>query len=220
MNNTANNTIDTIKRCAYGHTFLLSCSQYFLSLTHEKIIIITAPSGSGKTTLVKRLLAANPQMAFSISACTRQPRPGEVNGRDYHFYTEEEFRNLVHEDAFVEWEMVYIGKYYGTLKSEIQRIWDEGKTPVVDIDVKGALTIKDKYPYNSLSIFIKAPSTEELKRRLENRNSESAEMIKERLDKAEYELSFAPRFDKTIVNDDLDRAAAELNDTVISFLNS
>ncbi len=159
-------------------------------------------------------------MAFSISACTRQPRPGEVNGRDYHFYTEEEFRNLVHEDAFVEWEMVYIGKYYGTLKSEIQRIWDEGKTPVVDIDVKGALTIKDKYPYNSLSIFIKAPSTEELKRRLENRNSESAEMIKERLDKAEYELSFAPRFDKTIVNDDLDRAAAELNDTVISFLNS
>lgn len=206
--------------CSRAHLFILSCSQYFLSLTHEKIIIITAPSGSGKTTLVKRLLAANPQMAFSISACTRQPRPGEVNGRDYHFYTEEEFRNLVHEEAFVEWEMVYIGKYYGTLKSEIQRIWDEGKTPVVDIDVKGALTIKDKYPYNSLSIFIKAPSTEELKRRLENRNSESAEMIKERLDKAEYELSFAPRFDKTIVNDDLDRAAAELNDTVISFLNS
>jgi len=126
-------------------------------LAAGKIIAITAPSGSGKTTLVKNLLESCPHVAFSISACTRLPRSGEEHGKDYYFYDEEEFKKLIAEDAFVEWEMVYTGKYYGTLKSELQRIWDSGKSPIVDIDVQGALAVRDKYPDICLTIFIEAP---------------------------------------------------------------
>lgn len=183
-----------------------------------KIIIITAPSGSGKTTLVKRLLAAYPALAFSVSACTRQPRPGEVDGKDYHFFTEEAFQQLIAEDAFVEWEMVYTGKYYGTLKSEMTRIWNEGKTPLVDIDVKGALAIQQQYPHNSLSIFIQAPSIEELRKRLLLRGTETPETLEERIVKARYELTFAPQFNTIIINDNLDVAATELKETVNRFL--
>lgn len=185
-----------------------------------KIIIITAPSGSGKTTLVKRLLERCPQLAFSISACTRNPRPGEVNGRDYHFYTEEEFKQLIEQDAFVEWEMVYTGKYYGTLKTEVQRIWNEGNAPLVDIDVMGALAIQEKYPDNSISIFIKAPSIEELRTRLIKRGTETPETLEERITKAEYELTFAPQFHKIVINDDLELATNELVATVERFLNN
>ena len=128
-----------------------------------KIIIITAPSGSGKTTLVKKLLQACPQLSFSVSACTRQPRNGEEHGRDYYFYGEDAFKRMIEEEAFVEWEMVYTGKYYGTMKSELARIWDAGKTPLVDIDVKGAIAMQDAYPDASLSIFIQAPSIEVLR---------------------------------------------------------
>lgn len=187
-------------------------------MTQGKIIIITAPSGSGKTTLVKRLLAANPGLSFSISACTRNPRPGEINGKDYHFFTEEAFKNLIKQDAFVEWEMVYTGKYYGTLKSEITTIWSQGNTPVVDIDVKGALAIKEKYGAQALSIFIQAPSMDALKQRLETRGTETTQTLQERLDKAAYELSFANRFDTIIVNDSLDIATTELVATVNSFI--
>lgn len=183
-----------------------------------KIVIITAPSGSGKTTLVKRLLAEYPALAFSVSACTRKPRAGEVDGKDYHFYTVEAFQQLIAEDAFVEWEMVYEGKYYGTLKAEMTRIWNEGKTPLVDIDVQGALDIQRQYPHNSLSIFIQAPSIEELRKRLVLRGTETPETLEERIGKATHELTFAPQFHTIIVNDNLDVAAAELKETVNRFL--
>jgi guanylate kinase len=183
-----------------------------------KIIIITAPSGSGKTTLVKRLLAASPALAFSISACTRAPRTGEMDGRDYYFLTEPEFKQKIDDDAFVEWEMVYTGKYYGTLKSEMDRIWASGRTPLVDIDVKGALAIQEQYPDNSLSIFIKAPSLEVLRERLIARGTESPQMLEERVAKAEYELMAAPEFDLIIVNDDLETATAELLRTAQTFI--
>ncbi len=182
-----------------------------------KIIIITAPSGSGKTTLVKRLLQELPWLGFSVSACTRTPRAGEVHGRDYYFYTEEDFKQLIDEDAFVEWEMVYAGKYYGTLKSELQRLWNEGKTPLVDIDVQGALEIQNQYPDSSLTIFVQAPSLEALRERLARRGTETLHSLEERVSKAGLELSFAPQFDKIIINDVLDVAARELAEEVILF---
>lgn len=190
-----------------------------LGLNSGKIIIITAPSGSGKTTLIKRLLAAYPKLVFSISACTRQPRPNEVNGKDYYFFTEAEFKELIDKDAFVEWEMVYAGKYYGTLKSEVDRIWANGLSPLVDIDVQGAITTQKKYPGNSLSVFIQAPSLEELRKRLEKRGTETPETLEERIKKAESELTFAPHFDSIIVNDDLEEATQTLINTISNFLS-
>ena len=184
----------------------------------NKIIIITAPSGSGKTTIVKRLLEKSSSLAFSISACTRNPRPGEVDGKDYYFLEEQDFKQKIEDGAFIEWEMVYTGKYYGTLKSEVGRIWNEGRAPLVDIDVQGALNIKSQYPEQSLSLFIKAPSIPELKNRLVNRGTETEHSLKERLDKAEYELSFADQFDRIIVNDDLERAIAETMSVISEFL--
>jgi len=188
-------------------------------LNTGKIIIITAPSGSGKTTLVKRLLAAYPKLAFSISACTRQPRPNEQHGKDYYFYSEEEFKDLIAKDAFVEWEMVYTGKYYGTLKSEVDRIWGNGQTPLVDIDVQGGIATQKKYPGNSLSLFIQAPSIEELRRRLEKRGTETPESLEERIKKAETELTFAHHFDTIIINDDLEQATQALVATIKDFLS-
>ena len=198
------------------HLFLLY-SQINYALSTGKIIIITAPSGSGKTTLVKRLLDACPHLAFSISACTRKPRPGEVHARDYYFYEETEFKKLIEEDAFVEWEMVYTGKYYGTLKSEIERIWDEGKCPLVDIDVQGALAISKKYPGISRTIFIEAPSIEVLRERLRTRGTETDHSLEERVNKAKVELTFAPQFDRIIINENLDTATVELRDVVEKF---
>jgi guanylate kinase len=186
-------------------------------LATGKIIVITAPSGSGKTTLVKRLLAACPNVAFSISACTRQQRAGEVHARDYYFYPEEQFKKLIAEDAFVEWEMVYSGKYYGTLKSELQRIWDAGKSPLVDIDVMGALAIKNKFPEICKTIFIEAPSLEVLRERLKARGTETADSLEERISKAAIELTFAPRFDSIIINENLDIATKELMKVVEEF---
>lgn len=184
----------------------------------QKIIIITAPSGSGKTTLVKRLLNACPQLAFSVSACTRHPRPGEQHGKDYYFYGEDEFRELIGQDAFVEWEMVYTGKYYGTLKSELDRIWQQERFPLVDIDVKGALAIQDTYPDDSLTLFIQAPSIEVLRERLKARGTETPQSLEERVSKANFELSFATQFDRIIVNDNIDIATAELVQVVEAFL--
>ena len=183
-----------------------------------KIIIITAPSGSGKTTLVRRLLAASDELAFSVSACTRQPRAMEIHGHDYYFLSEEDFQQKIAETAFVEWEMVYTGKYYGTLNSELERIWQMGKTPLVDIDVKGALAIQEKYPEESLTIFIQAPSLDALRERLSLRGTETAHSLDERLSKATFELSFATHFDKIIINDDIDEAEQELQDCVAAFI--
>ncbi len=188
-------------------------------MTSGKIIIVTAPSGSGKTTLVKRLLATHPRLKFSISACTRQPRPNEVDGRDYYFFTEQEFKDKIAADEFVEWEMVYNGKYYGTLKTEVQRIWSENNIPLVDIDVQGAIAIQNKYPDDSISLFIQAPSMEELRARLEKRGTETPESLEERIKKAEYELAYAPQFDQVIVNDDLDNATEALINIINDFIS-
>ncbi len=184
-----------------------------------KIIIITAPSGSGKTTLVKRLMATTNNLAFSVSACTRNPRAGEVDGTDYYFFTEDKFKQLIDDDSFIEWEMVYPGKYYGTLKSELDRIWEAGKSPLVDIDVQGALTVMDKYKDISYSIFIEAPSIEILRERLLLRGTETPETLAERIDKAEHELKLATKFNKIIINDNLDLATTDLISTVEQFLS-
>lgn len=186
----------------------------------QKIIIITAPSGSGKTTLVKRLLQHCPKLAFSISACTRTPREGEIHAKDYYFFSEETFKELIAKDAFIEWEMVYTGKYYGTLKEELNRIWQEGKQPLVDIDVQGAIAIHHAYPKNSLSIFIKAPSIDVLRERLKLRGTETTQSIEERINKAVDELTYADQFDKIVVNDNLDAATNELVKIVEDFLKT
>ena len=153
-----------------------------------------------------------------MSACTRPPRGQEIDGRDYHFLTEERFRELIDQDAFVEWEMVYSGKYYGTLRSELDRIWAAGRYPLVDIDVKGALALQEAFPDTSLTLFIQAPSLEVLRQRLTLRGTETPQSLDERLSKATFELSIAPQFDRLIINDDLDHATEELVSVVQDFL--
>jgi len=186
----------------------------------NKIIILTAPSGAGKTSITRHLIQEFPQLAFSISAATRQARGNEQNGRDYYFITVEEFQKKIKENAFVEWEMVYEGKYYGTLKSELERIWNENKIPVLDIDVQGAIHVQLQYPENSLSIFIEAPSVEALRNRLQSRSTETPESLQTRLNKAGYEMSFKYHFDVIIVNDDLSKACIEADKVVTGFLDS
>ena len=184
-----------------------------------KIIIITAPSGAGKTSITRYLLTKYPQLTFSVSAATREPRKDEKNGVDYYFLGLGEFQEKIKNNEFIEWEMVYEGKYYGTLKSEMQRIWSEEKTPVLDIDVKGAIHVQQQFPHTSLSIFVLPPSIEELKRRLKVRGTENLENITTRLNKATYELSFSHSFNKTIVNDTLEQACAETEAAIKEFLN-
>ncbi len=174
-----------------------------------KIIIITAPSGAGKTSITRYLLNKYTKLAFSISAATREPRGDEKNGADYYFMSLEEFHEKIENNDFAEWEMVYEGKYYGTLKSELQRIWSEGWIPILDIDVRGAIHIQQQFPHNSLSIFVLPPSLEALKKRLEARGTETAENISTRLNKASYELSFSHSFNKVVINDNLENACAE-----------
>jgi guanylate kinase len=187
---------------------------------YNKIIIITAPSGAGKTSITKRLMKHFPQLAFSISAATRKPRAHEKDGVDYHFMTTEAFQEKIHEDAFMEWEMVYEGNYYGTLKSEMKRIWNNGQIPVLDIDVKGAIHIKDLYPKQILTIFIEPPSIEELKRRLESRGTETADSLQARVSKASYEISFKHSFQHVIVNENLDKAITEAIKIVGDFIEA
>jgi guanylate kinase len=185
----------------------------------EKIIIITAPSGAGKTSITKYLLHKYPFLSFSISAATRAPRGDEKDGKDYYFISEASFQQKIQEQAFVEWEMVYKGKYYGTLKSELQRIWNQHQTPVLDIDVKGAIHVQQQYPQQTLSIFIQPPSIEVLATRLENRGTESPESIATRVSKAAYEISFNQNFNAIIVNDDLEKACQEAEEVILAFLN-
>lgn len=190
-----------------------------MSLSH-KIIIITAPSGAGKTSITKYLLKTFPdQLTFSISAATRQRRPYEEDGVDYHFMSVEEFKERIQNNSFVEWEMVYEGKYYGTLKSEIHRIWKEGKTPLLDIDVQGAVHVRQQHPDHTLSIFIEPPSVDELKKRLNTRGTETLESLDTRLNKATYELTFRDHFDKVIINDNLEKACKEAVGIVSVFLS-
>lgn len=188
--------------------------------SNEKIIIITAPSGAGKTSITRHLLNSFPdRLAFSISAATRQARMHEVNGVDYFFMSVDEFRQKIKEDAFLEWEMVYEGKYYGTLRSEIRKIWDQGKIPLLDIDVKGAIHIMQQYPETSFSLFIEPPSVDVLRLRLQSRGTESEESLNARVSKASYELSFKEQFNHVIVNDVLDKACEEAGEVVREFMD-
>jgi guanylate kinase len=185
----------------------------------HKIIIIAAPSGAGKTSITRYLLAKFPdQLSFSISAATRQPRGHEKDGKDYYFISPEEFRKKIKDDAFIEWEMVYEGKYYGTLRSEIEKIWAAGKIPVLDIDIKGAINVQKQYPKQSISLFIEPPSVAELRKRLEFRGTETPESIEARISKATYELSFKENFDHIILNDVLEKACLEAEEVVYNFL--
>lgn len=184
-----------------------------------KIIILSAPSGTGKSTIIARLMQ-NPdlKLGFSVSATSRAPRGAEVNGREYYFLSPEEFRAKVDNEEFVEWEEVYAGTCYGTLVSEVERVIDSGRNLIMDIDVKGALNVKKRYGSQALSLFILPPSVEELERRLRSRSTDTEESIRKRLEKAEYEMSFAPQFDTRIVNDDLDLASKEVEDTIKSVI--
>jgi guanylate kinase len=182
------------------------------------LIIITAPSGAGKTSITRYLLEHFPQLAFSVSAATRAQRPDEANGVDYYFMTLEEFQHKIQNQEFIEWEMVYEGRYYGTLKTELQRIRNNHKIPILDIDVKGAIHVQEQFPENSLSIFVQPPSIEELRRRLELRATESAEALQDRLNKAAYEISFRHHFNSIIVNDHLGAACEEARHIISDFL--
>jgi guanylate kinase len=176
-----------------------------------KLLVFSAPSGSGKTTIVRHLLAQEDlNLEFSISCATRKPRGQEVDGKDYYFISWEEFKKHIKAEEFVEWEEVYTNNYYGTLKSEVERIWAKGKNVIFDIDVSGGLRIKSKFPQETLAVFVKPPSVDELKRRLKQRSTESDEKINMRIAKAHVELATAPQFDKVIKNYDLDVAKLKL----------
>ena len=184
----------------------------------KKLIIFSAPSGSGKTTIVKHLLNTNPNLGFSISACTRDKRGrNEEHGKDYYFLTPEEFKKRIDNEEFVEWEQVYPGAFYGTLKSEIERVWESGKHVVFDVDVKGGLSLKKYYGERALAIFVKCPSMEVLEERLRARNTDTEESISARLFKVKFEMSFEDKFDVTLVNNDLEEALKKAQQLVDVF---
>jgi guanylate kinase len=176
-------------------------------MTKGKAIIFCAPSGSGKTTLVRNLLANNDNLGFSISACTRDKRGrNEVHGKDYYFFSIDEFKEKLKQKAFVEWEEVYPGGYYGTLKAEIDRLWAEGKNVIFDVDVKGGLKLKDYFGEDALAIFVKVPSMEELEKRLISRGTETEQSLSERLYKVKFEMAFQDQFDVVLLNDNLEKS--------------
>ena len=184
----------------------------------HKAIIISAPSGAGKTTIVKALLEQVPELEFSVSACTRAPRNGEANGKDYWFITPEEFRARVANNELVEWQEVYPGSYYGTLRSELERIWSKGNAVIFEVDAVGGINLKKYFGEEALSVFIRPPSIETLKTRLQNRNTDDATSIDRRMAKAMFELSFAENFDEIVVNDSLDDAISLVVRLVRNFL--
>ena len=184
-----------------------------------KLIVFSAPSGSGKTTIVHHLLKQEGlNLDFSISATSRDLRGAEVHGKDYYFISAKEFKNHIENNDFIEWEEVYTNNYYGTLKKEIERIWALGKHVIFDIDVIGGLNIKNKFPEQTLAVFVQPPSIEEMERRLRGRNTDSEEKIKERVAKAEKELKFAKDFDVILVNDDLEEAKEKAFSLIESFI--
>ncbi|MDR0661310.1 MAG: guanylate kinase [Prevotellaceae bacterium] len=185
---------------------------------YKKVVIFSAPSGSGKTTIVHHLLAKFPQLQFSISATTRPCRGQEVHGKDYHFLTVEEFHKKVNGGEFIEWEEVYTGRYYGTLKSELDRIWDAGGTVIFDVDVKGGVNIKKLLGNNALAIFVMPPSVEELRKRLESRQTDSTEDIEARVKLAEQEMTYSKYFDRIVVNNKLNDAIKEAEQLVEDWL--
>ena len=186
----------------------------------QKVIIFSAPSGSGKTTLVRHCLEKFPDLEFSVSCTTRPPRGEEVNGTDYHFVSPEDFRNKIAAGDFVEYEEVYTDKYYGTLKSEIERIWKKGKTVIFDVDVQGGIALKKYFGSQAVSIFIMPPSVAALELRLNARGTDDAQTIKTRVEKATEEISFKEEFDEIVVNDQLEVAKTTTENIIQKFLNS
>ena len=187
---------------------------------NNKLVIISAPSGAGKSTIISHLLKCGLGLEFSVSATTRQPRGTEQNGVEYYFFNVEEFEHHISQNDFVEYEQVYEGRYYGTLKSEMQRIWDKQNTVLFDVDVVGGVNLKKMFGSNALSVFIKPPSIEELRRRLIGRSTDSMEEIEKRVSKAENEVAFAEQFDITIVNDSLIKAQKEAETVIREFLSN
>lgn len=185
-----------------------------------KLIVISAPSGAGKTSIVHHLLKNMPELSFSVSACSREKRDNETHGKDYYFLGVEGFQDKIKEAAFLEWEQVYENQYYGTLKSEIERIWSEGKTVIFDVDVIGGLNIKKQYPKECLSLFIMPPSVDVLRERLSGRGSESEAKLEMRLEKAEQEILKNQEFDKVILNDDFGIACEETMEVITNFVYS
>ena len=185
-----------------------------------KLIVISAPSGAGKTSIVKHLLKNMDALSFSVSACSRDKRENETDGKDYHFLGVEDFKKKIKEDAFLEWEEVYENQFYGTLKSEVQRVWNEGKAVIFDVDVAGGLNIKKHYTQECLSIFIMPPSVDVLRERLSGRGSETDEKIEVRLAKAEEEIAKNQKFDKVILNDDFEIACEETQKVISNFIKS
>jgi guanylate kinase len=183
-----------------------------------KLIVISAPSGAGKTTLVKALLSQKPNLVFSISAASRDKRAHETDKKDYHFISVEEFKNRIEQGEFLEWQEVYPNQYYGTLLSEIDRIWATGNHVLFDVDVLGGLNIKKHFGARALTIFIKPPSMTHLQQRLQNRGTETEESLQKRLSKAEFELSFENQFDVVVVNDDIQSAQIEIVEAIERFL--
>ncbi len=188
-------------------------------MQQRKIVILCGPSGSGKTTIAKHLLQLNPILAFSVSATTRDKRHNEKDGRDYHFLSVEDFKNKITGNAFVEYEEVYKDVFYGTLKSELEHIWERDKIPVLDIDVIGAANIKNNFAPNALTIFVHPISLENLKNRLHQRATESTESFAKRIYKGEEELNMAGSFEKIVYNDNLDKAAAQANEFVQQYIS-
>ncbi len=185
-----------------------------------KIIIISAPSGTGKSTIINRIMGdPSLDLQFSISATSREPRKGEAHGVNYYFFTADDFRKAVAADLFVEWEEVYPGRFYGTLRSEIDRITGEGHNVIMDVDVKGGVNIKRMMGTDALSVFVKPPTIDTLRERLEARATDTPEQIAQRVAKAEYEMEFAPQFDRIVVNDDLHTAVEEVRGLVKDFIN-
>ncbi|MBR5856130.1 MAG: guanylate kinase [Bacteroidales bacterium] len=187
---------------------------------NKKVIIFSAPSGAGKSTIVGYLLKKFPFLEFSVSATSRKPRGEEVNGKHYYFFSTDQFETKIKNGEFIEYEEVYSGSYYGTLKSEVERIWDKGNIIIFDIDVKGGVNLKRLYGANALAIFIQPPSVEELRNRLIGRGTDSAEAIERRVAKAQEELAYANKFDRIIVNDNLEEALKEAENCVSEFYNN
>lgn len=185
----------------------------------KKLLIFSAPSGSGKTTVVKHLLSKMDDLEFSVSATTRKPRPGETHGKEYYFLEEEEFRSRIEKKEFLEHEEVYKGLIYGTLYSELERIWAQGKTVVFDVDVVGGLNIKKEFGDRALAVFLRPPSVNVLMERLRNRSTEVEHQLQERIDKAQYELTFEDKYDVVLVNDVLEDTFAKAEQIVTDFLN-